>query len=233
MSQVQCVQVLYVDVYSTLPSLFFSTSTHFFIPSSAMIHRALPTMRFNKYLICTSISWFCLDATFQPYSAWSCSWPFDLWSSDLSCPALFFCRILYSMPHLSISWKKKVRSVIPSAGVLASMLDSKWHTDLSIFGNLSKLGSLISTPQNLFAFGLFTAQIQRSSCEWQKGAKEARFSENVSQISHLFIPSSKNSILNSRHCNTVYEMRNGKMARKIWTLPLGAFIVKITVHIRI
>ena len=123
------------------------------------------------------------------------SWPFDLWSPDLSCPTFFFCRILYSIPHLSISWKKKVRYVIPSAGAPPSMLDSKCHTDLSIFGNLSKSGSLISTPRNLFTFGLFTAQIQRSSCEWQKGAKEARFSENVSQISHLFIPSSKYSIL--------------------------------------
>ena len=35
------------------------------------------------------------------------------------------------------------------------------ETDLSIFGNLSKSGSLISTSKNLFAFGLFATQNQR------------------------------------------------------------------------
>ena len=59
------------------------------------------------------------------YCSWSHSWPFDLWSLDLSCPfAISFCRILYSMPHLSVSWQKKVKCVIPSAGVLPSMLNS-------------------------------------------------------------------------------------------------------------
>ena len=173
------------------------------------------------------------------HCAWSCSWPnyigswpFVLWSPDLSCPAILFCRILYSMPHLSVSWKKKSDMWSPLLVCCpACLIQSATliYLYLVTYPNQEALSPHLRTclPSGCLQHR-FKGQVVNDKRE-QRG----QYSQRVCLKYHIYLSPQLNILSWTGIATQFTRWGMGEWSERLWTLPLGAFIVKRTVHIRI